>query len=79
MADHVHIMISIPPKYSASQIVGFVKGKKCDIDCSELHGAEEKLHRSKVLGERIPCVHSRKGRRGDKELYSASRRRRSPN
>ena len=27
MADHVHIMISIPPKYSVAQIVGFVKGK----------------------------------------------------
>ena len=27
MADHVHMLISIPPKYSVSQIVGFVKGK----------------------------------------------------
>ena len=27
MADHVHILISIPPKYSVSQIVGFIKGK----------------------------------------------------
>ncbi len=27
MPDHVHILISIPPKYSVSQIVGFIKGK----------------------------------------------------
>jgi putative transposase len=27
MSDHVHILISIPPKYSVSQVVGFVKGK----------------------------------------------------
>ncbi len=27
MSDHVHILISIPPKYSVAQIVGFVKGK----------------------------------------------------
>ena len=27
MADHVHMMISIPPKYAVSQIVGFIKGK----------------------------------------------------
>ena len=27
MLDHVHILISIPPKYSVSQIVGFIKGK----------------------------------------------------
>jgi putative transposase len=27
MADHVHVLISIPPKYSVSQVVGFIKGK----------------------------------------------------
>lgn len=27
MPDHVHILLSIPPKYSVSQIVGFIKGK----------------------------------------------------
>ena len=27
MSDHVHMMISIPPKYSVSQVIGFVKGK----------------------------------------------------
>lgn len=26
MPDHVHIMLSIPPKYSVSQVVGFIKG-----------------------------------------------------
>ena len=25
--DHVHMMISIPPKYSVSEVVGFIKGK----------------------------------------------------
>ncbi|WP_445954433.1 IS200/IS605 family transposase [Thauera sp. SDU_THAU2] len=27
MPDHVHMLISIPPKYSVSSIVGFLKGK----------------------------------------------------
>ena len=27
MPDHVHILLSIPPKYSVAQIVGFIKGK----------------------------------------------------
>ena len=27
MADHVHMMLSIPPKYAVSQVVGFIKGK----------------------------------------------------
>src|SRR3954451_7443717 len=26
-ADHVHMMISIPPKYAVSQVVGFIKGR----------------------------------------------------
>ncbi len=25
--DHVHMMISIPPKYAVSQVVGYIKGK----------------------------------------------------
>ncbi|MBZ0106370.1 MAG: IS200/IS605 family transposase [Sulfuricella denitrificans] len=27
MPDHVHMLISIPPKYAVSQIVGYIKGK----------------------------------------------------
>ena len=25
--DHIHVLISIPPKYSVAQVVGFIKGK----------------------------------------------------
>ena len=27
LPDHVHILISIPPKYSVAQVVGYMKGK----------------------------------------------------
>ena len=27
MSDHVHMLISIPPKYGVAQVVGFIKGK----------------------------------------------------
>ncbi len=27
MSDHVHMCISIPPKYAVSNVVGFIKGK----------------------------------------------------
>ena len=27
MSDHVHMLISIPPKYSVAQVVGYIKGK----------------------------------------------------
>jgi putative transposase len=27
MPDHIHMLVSIPPKYSVAQVVGFIKGK----------------------------------------------------
>jgi len=27
LADHVHMLIAIPPKYAVAQVVGFLKGK----------------------------------------------------
>ena len=27
LIDHVHMLISIPPKYSVAQVVGYIKGK----------------------------------------------------
>ena len=31
-ADHVHMLVSIPPKYSVAQVVGFIKGKSVTND-----------------------------------------------
>ena len=39
MPDHVHMMISIPPKYAVSQVVGYIKGKSA-------------IHLARVYGER---------------------------
>ena len=39
MSDHVHMMIAIPPKYSVSQVVGYIKGKSA-------------IHVARVYGER---------------------------
>ena len=39
MSDHVHMMISIPPKYAVSQVVGYIKGKSA-------------IHLARVYGER---------------------------
>lgn len=27
MPDHVHMMMTIPPKYAVSQVIGLIKGK----------------------------------------------------
>ena len=39
MPDHVHMMISIPPKYAVSQVIGYIKGKSA-------------IHMARVYGER---------------------------
>ena len=39
MPDHAHMMLSMPPKYAVSQIVGFIKGKSA-------------IHLARAYGER---------------------------
>ena len=41
MPDHVHMMLSIPPKYAVSQVVGYIKGK------STIHVARTYLGRER--------------------------------
>ena len=45
MPDHVHMLLSVPPKYSVSQIVGYIKGKSGNSSGPNLWGAEEELSR----------------------------------
>ncbi len=37
MPDHVHMLISIPPKYAVAQVVGYIKGKSA-IHVGRQHG-----------------------------------------
>ena len=39
LPDHVHMLISIPPKYAVSQVIGFIKGKSA-------------IHFARVYGEK---------------------------
>jgi len=41
MADHVHMFISIPPKYAVAQVVGFIKGKSA-IHIARTYGGRKK-------------------------------------
>jgi putative transposase len=41
MSDHVHMMISIPPKHAVSQVVGFIKGKSA-IHVARVHGGRKR-------------------------------------
>ena len=39
--DHVHMLISIPPKYAVSQVVGYIKGKSA-IHIARTHGERKR-------------------------------------
>jgi putative transposase len=73
MPDHVHMLLSIPPKYAVSQVVGLIKGKSA-------------IHLARVYGERKRNFvgqhfwargffreHGRPGRGGHPSLHSQSR------
>src|SRR5208283_954802 len=40
LPDHVHMMISIPPKYAVAQVIGFIKGKST-IHLARVHGGRK--------------------------------------
>ncbi len=40
MADHVHICISIPPKYAVASVIGFLKGKSAIAIARQFAGRE---------------------------------------
>ena len=73
MPDHVHMLLSISPKYAVSQVVGYIKGKSA-------------IHLARVYGERKRNFvgqhfwargyfrkHGRPGRRGDPSLHPQPR------
>jgi putative transposase len=41
MPDHVHMCISIPPKYAVASVVGFMKGKSAIIIARQFGGKEK--------------------------------------
>ena len=46
LPDHMHVLMSIPPKYSVAQVVGYIKGK------SAIHIARTYMNRRKnFIGE----------------------------
>jgi len=42
--DHVHMLISIPPKYSVSQIVGYIKGKSAISIARQFNGRQRNFN-----------------------------------
>ncbi len=41
MPDHVHMLISIPPKYAVAQVIGYIKGKSA-IQLARVYGERKR-------------------------------------
>ena len=48
MPDHVHMCISIPPKYSVAQVIGYIKGKSAIAVARQFSGKNRNFN-----GERL--------------------------
>ena len=61
MPDHVHMMISIPPKYAVSQVVGYIKGKSAIHLGAGVRREETELRRPALLGTWVLRFHGGSG------------------
>jgi putative transposase len=71
MPDHVHILISIPPKYSVAEVIGYLKGKS---SIWVAQNVERKLRNflGHKLGEGLLRFDRRAGRGDDPNLHQKS-------
>jgi Transposase IS200 like len=77
MPDHVHMMISIPPKYAVSQVVGFIKGKSAIHLARSVRREDTEFRRSTFLGPWILRVDRGAGRADDTGVHQEPRKGRS--
>lgn len=59
MSDYIHLLLSIPPKYSVSTNYGISKRKKCNDDIRKACKFEVQIWKQTFLGRKILCKHSR--------------------
>ena len=68
MPDHLHMLISIPPKHAVSAVFGFIKGKS-GIHLARVYGERRPTRRPELLGEGAFCVDGRPGRSDDPGIH----------
>jgi|GEM_PF-4479688 len=49
---HVHMLISIPPKYSVSQMIGYIKGKSA-IHLARVYGEKQRTMLDNIFGRLV--------------------------
>ena len=57
--DHVHMLLSIPPKYAVAQVLGFSKGKSAIHIARTVPRAAAELHGAALLGPGVLRIYRR--------------------
>ena len=75
LPDHVHMLLSIPPKYAVSNVVGYIKGKSAIhlARGADLQRKKAQFRGTKLLGARLFCQHGWTRRKGDPGVHSEPR------
>ena len=73
MPDHVHMLISIPPKYFRGGGDRLHERKEFDLDRAERRAQGAQFHRAQVLGSRLLRLDGRAGRGDDQSLHQEPR------
>ena len=74
LADHVHMLLSIPPKLAVSSVVGFIKGKSAIHVARHFLEARAQLRRAASLGEGLLRGHRGPGHRNHPPLHPRARK-----
>ena len=72
MRDHVHLCLSIPPKYSVATAIGRLKGEIGDSNSPGVSWPEAQLYGVPFLVEGLLREHRRARRRDDSQVYPES-------
>ena len=76
-ADHVHMLLSIPPKYAVAQVVGYLKGKAAIHIARTFMGGSKNLS-GNIVGHGGTLFHRRQRGGGDPRVHPHARGGRSP-
>ncbi len=74
MPDHIHMLVSIPPKISVSSFMGYLKGKSALMIFDRHANLKYRFGNRHFLGRRILCKYSRTKRGYNKKIYSRARK-----
>ena len=72
MGDHVHVCLSIPPKYAVANVVGYIKGKSA-IQIARTFGGRQRNFTGENLGTRLLRLHRGFGGKHGPSLYPQPR------